>query len=287
MTSTAFLTCASVWLVVMNSRSACRALGNRGMDDRLDDDAAAEEGPGKQQAFDRVADDDRNDRGSAGKTGVEAAFAREGEEEARQLMEPGDALGLAPQERQGRERGGRVGRRDADAVDEPGGSVLEVFDERGGTRDVAAAAGERLGERAHPQLDAGAIDVGVLADTASGTAHGSQRMGLVDEQHRAMLLLDFDKTREVGKVAVHAVDAFDRDQHAAEAVADAGEQRVERAPVVVREATARRAGEPSALQDRVVGEDVVDDEVARAHQVADRRDVGRVPGDEDDRRGCA
>ena len=36
-----------------------------------------------------------------------------------------------------------------------------------------------------------------------------------------------------------------------------------------------------------MGEDVVDDEVARTHQVPDRGDVGRVPGDEDDRRGRA
>ena len=36
-----------------------------------------------------------------------------------------------------------------------------------------------------------------------------------------------------------------------------------------------------------MGQDVVDDEVARAQQVADGRDVGRVPGDEDDRRGRA
>ncbi len=36
-----------------------------------------------------------------------------------------------------------------------------------------------------------------------------------------------------------------------------------------------------------MGQDVVDDQVARAHQVPDRRDVGRVSGDEDDRRGRA
>ena len=45
--------------------------------------------------------------------------------------------------------------------------------------------------------------------------------------------------------------------------------------------------EPRALEDGVVGEDVVDDEVARAQQVPDRRDVGRVARDEDDRRGRA
>ena len=102
-----------------------------------------------------------------------------------------------------------------------------------------------------------------------------------------MLFLDVDEARQVGVVAVHAVDALDRDEHAAVAVADAREKHVERAPVVVGESAAGGAGEPRALENRVVGQDVVDDQVARAHQVPDGRDVGRVPGDEDDRRGRA
>ena len=81
----------------------------------------------------------------AGVARVEAPFARESEKEARQLLEPDDALRLAREQRQGRERSGRVGRREADAVDEAGRGVLEVFDELGGTCDVAAAAGERFG----------------------------------------------------------------------------------------------------------------------------------------------
>ena len=127
----------------------------------------------------------------------------------------------------------------------------------------------------------------MLAEAAAGLAHRAERMGLVDVEHRVMLLLDVDEARQVGVVAVHAVDALDRDEHAAVAVADAREEHVERAPVVVGEPAAGGAGEPRALENRVVGQDVVDDEVARAHQVPDGRDVGRVPGDEDDRRGRA
>ncbi len=131
-------------------------------------------------------------------------------------------------------------------------------------------------------------DAAVLADAAAGRcpsfpASAPRRRAA----SRWCFFLTSTKRAQVGVVAVHAVDALDGDQHAAIAVADAGEQRVERAPVVVGEAAAGRAGEPRALEDRVVGQDVVDDQVARAHQVADRRDVGRVPGDEDDRRGRA
>ena len=206
-----------------------------------------------------------DDRGSAGAARVETSFARESEEEARQRMEPGDALRLALQERQRGERGGRIGRRDADAVDEAGRGVLEIFDELGGTRDVSAAARERFGKRAHPQFDAGAVDAGVFADAAAGSAHGSQRVRLVDEQHGPVFRLDVDEAREVGVVAVHAVDGFDGDEDAPEAVADARKERVERAPIVVGEPAAGRAGQSRALEDGIVGKDVVDDEVARTH----------------------
>ena len=254
------------------------------MDDRLDVDAAVEEGAREPQAAHRVADDDRNHRGPGGDPGIEPPLAGEPEEEARQLPQAGDTLRLAIEDAQRSQRRRRVRRGDSNTVDKAGRRVLQVLDELGGAGDVPAAAGKRLGERAHPDVDGGGGDAGVLADAAPGPPHRAERMGLVDIEQRVVLFLDVDEAREVGVVAVHAVDAFDRDQHAAVAVADAREEHVERAPVVVGETAAGRAGEPRALEDRVVRQDVVDDEVARAHQVPDGRDVGRVPRDEDDRR---
>ena len=107
------------------------------------------------------------------------------------------------------------------------------------------------------------------------------RVGLVDHQERLVPLLDLDELRQVGEVAVHAVDAFDDDQHAAILAADFGQQLVERLPVVVRERPAASAGEDRALNDAVVRQRVVSDQVARAEQVADRRFVRRVAADED------
>ena len=89
--------------------------------------------------------------------------------------------------------------------------------------------------------------------------------------------------RQVGDVAVLAVDALDHDQHPAVLVAGGGEDRVEGRRVVVRERPPGRPGQLAALDDAVVGERVVDDEVARADEVPDHGDVRRVPADQRDR----
>ena len=123
----------------------------------------------------------------------------------------------------------------------------------------------------------------MLADAAAVRAHHADRMRLVDHQQGLVPLLDLDEPRQIGIVAVHAVDAFDRDQHAAIFAAQLREQLIERLPIVVRERPPPRAGQDAALDDAVVGQRVVQDQIARAEQVADRRFVRRVTADEDDR----
>jgi hypothetical protein len=103
--------------------------GNGRMDDRLDVDAASEKRAGEPKTADRVADDERDHRGTRGDPRIEPALARESQEEARQRVEPCDALRLAAQDRQGGQRRGRVGRGNSNAVDEPGRRVLEILDE--------------------------------------------------------------------------------------------------------------------------------------------------------------
>ena len=57
---------------------------------------------------------------------------------------------------QRRQRGGRVGRRNAVAEHEARGRVFQIFDHGLAAGDVAAATAERLAERAHPDVDVGA-----------------------------------------------------------------------------------------------------------------------------------
>ena len=122
----------------------------------------------------------------------------------------------------------------------------------------------------------------MFADAAAVRAQHADGMGFVDHQQGLVPLLDLDEPRQVGKVAVHAVDAFDGDQHAAVFAAELRQQLIERLPIVVREGPPPGAGR-SPLHDAVVGQRVVQDQVAGAEQVADRRFVGRVAADEDDR----
>ena len=105
-----------------------------------------------------------------------------------------------------------------------------------------------------------------------------------DHQPRLPPLLDGDEAREIAEIAVHAVQPFRDNEHALVAVADRFQQRIERVEVVVGERAALGLRQLRAHDDAVVGERIVDDEVARAEEGADRRNVGGVPADE--RQAC-
>jgi len=76
------------------------------------------------------------------------------------------------------------GRRQADAIHESLHGVLQPADERVRAGDVAAAAAEGLGERAHPDVDIGRIHAEVLANATAAWAHDADRMGLVHHEER-------------------------------------------------------------------------------------------------------
>ena len=105
-------------------------------------------------------------------------------------------------------------------------------------------------------------------------------MGLVDHQQGLVPLLHVDQLGQIGDVAVHAVDALDDDQHAAILAAELGQHPLGGLGVVVRERPPPRAGKDRPLDDAVVGQGVVQDEVARADEVADDRLVRGVAADE-------
>ena len=123
----------------------------------------------------------------------------------------------------------------------------------------------------------------MLADSAACRAEHTERMCLVDHEHRVMTRLDLDEARQVGDVTVGAVDSLDHHERAAVLAAHAGEHRVERLPVVVREDEPPRTRELRALHRAVVHQRIAEHHVFRPEQMRDRRDVGRVPADVDDR----
>ncbi|EXI67521.1 MAG: hypothetical protein AW07_04517 [Candidatus Accumulibacter sp. SK-11] len=148
--------------------------------------------------------------------------------------------------------------------------------------NVAATSGEGLAQRAHPDVDVAAVDAKVLPDAEAAVSHDAKGMRFVDHQKGAVLALDVDEARQLGVVAVHAVDAFEDDQHALEVCPLFSQQRFEACPVVVREGESAGAREADTLQNAVVHQFVVDNQVACSKQVADRRHVGRVATDEGD-----
>ena len=98
-----------------------------------------------------------------------------------------------------------------------------------------------------------------------------------------MLFLDFDEPRKIGDVAVHAVDALDHQQHAAILVAVALQQIVGRLPVVVGEHSSPRAGKNAALENAVVGKGIVENQVARLHEMPNHALIGGMSPNENDR----
>jgi hypothetical protein len=98
----------------------------------------------------------------------------------------------------------------------------------------------------------------------------------------AMAPLDLDEVRQIGNIAVHAVQPFDDDQHALVLQAALRQQPIERFPIVVRERHASRARQLAADQCAVVDQRIVHDQVLRPEQVSDGRHIGRVATDEHD-----
>src|SRR5262245_11019142 len=107
-------------------------------------------------------------------------------------------------------------------------------------------------------------------------------MRFVNHEESAVAALDLDKTRQIGKIAVHAINALKHDQHALELAALLRQDGVERGPVVVRKGQALGARELDALQRAVVDQFVVQDQVSRSEQIADGSDIGGMTADKDD-----
>src|SRR5215469_13177332 len=185
-----------------------RTLLHRRVDDLLHVDAAAVEGGREPAGLERTVRDRGNDRKAGAEPRVDAESARQLEEPAAALAQHLGALRLTAQDPQRRERRGGDRRRHADAVEESGCGALEMLDQGALAGDIAATGGERLAESSHPDVDITALQPEVLLDTEAAAAHHAERVRLVHHEEGAMAALDVHEAGQVGKVAVHAVDAL-------------------------------------------------------------------------------
>lgn len=74
-------------------------------------------------------------------------------------------------------------------------------------------------------------------------------MRFVDQKPGIEHLLDADETGQVREIAVHAVDALDRDQHAIELVPVLAQQMLQRIEVAMGKVHSRRMRKARALAD--------------------------------------
>ena len=95
-----------------------------------------------------------------------------------------------------------------------------------------------------------------------------------------MLVLYLQQSRQVGGVAVHAVKAFDDDQHMAKILALLVQQMFEMVVIVVAEFNDLGVRAVGAGDDAVMRQFVDENSVALAHQPGDRRDIGEIAGDQ-------
>ncbi len=157
-----------------------------------------------------------------------------------------------------------------------------MFDQGALARDVAAAARQRFAERAHPDVHIAAAQAEVFLNAETSAAQDSERMGFVHHQKGAVTPLDLDEVRQIGNIAVHAVQPFDDDQYALVLQAALRQQLIERLPIVVGKRNAARARQLAAQERAVVDQRIMDDEILRAEQVADGRHVGGMAAHEHD-----
>ena len=104
-------------------------------------------------------------------------------------------------------------RRDAHGEDKSGQLIAQIVDQVLGSRQISAAGAKALGQRAHLDVDVLGIQVVILIHTAAGLADHAGGMGFIHHQEAAEFLLDLHEFRNRRHVAVHGIDALDRNQH--------------------------------------------------------------------------
>ena len=229
----------------------------------------------------RAADDDWDDGRVATRAGVEIAVGGELQKQLRPLPQPRHAPRLALDDFEPLEGRRHVRRRAGRGEDERRRRVAEVADEPLVPGKVAAAGAQSLADRPHPQIPLGGIDAKVVADPAPPRPHRAHRMGLIDVEHRVVTTLDLKEPRQIGVIAIHAVDPLDRHDDAPVFRAEVAQQGVELVVIVVAERTLPRLRGPRPLDHAVVGQLVIEDQILRPEEVGEDRSVRAVAARED------
>ncbi len=91
----------------------------------------------------------------------------------------------------------------------------------------------------------------------------TDRMRFIDHQHALVLLFRLNEFRQIGNITVHAVHAFDNDQHALMHMTIAFQQIIQGSPVIVGKRQSSRAGELAPGNDAVMNQTVMQEQILR------------------------
>ncbi len=116
----------------------------------------------------------------------------------------------------------------------------------------------------------------MLEDAPPRGSHDAQRVRLVDIEQGVMSPLHGQQPRQIGVIAVHAVDALDGDDHPPVVAAYLAEQLVDKIEVVVWKRSPRGLRQHGSLHDAVVRQFVVQNEIVRAEQMPEDRGIDTV-----------
>ncbi len=188
---------------------------------------------------------------------------------------------VEPAARRPRCRARRAARRSAAAASAGEVAVVKMYDRaRLTTRSVSARRpGDEAAERAERlRQRADAED----ARSGCGEVGTEDRVGLVEDEQRAVVRADLDEAVDVGEVAVHREHGVAHHERAP-AFGPVVEQRVERSQVAVREHRDLAAGEAGAVDDRRVVELVGAEERSRSAERGEHAEVRGEAGREEHR----
>src|SRR5260370_33930397 len=101
-------------------------------------------------------------------------------------------------------------------------------------------------------------------------------MGLVHQKQAAESVLQCKELRQIGAVPIHAVKTLNHDKAVAMVRSLFLQERLKVVHLVVPELQRRGFGPCDSGYDAVVAKLIIEDEIASAHEVRDRRDVRQI-----------
>ncbi len=152
----------------------------------------------------------------------------------------------------------------------------QVVDERAGTGDETACAGERLRHAAADNIHVG-VEAEVIHRAASLPAEHAEAVGVVDDVEAIVFFGDGDELRQAGDVSLHRVDALG-DHHLRGGGGKAGSDGAQVVGIVVGETLDVGGGQADAVPEARVDVFIGKDDVTLLGEGGDAGETRQITG---------